>query len=271
MVAGIGSFKAAFAEKVKKTEKENVSKPPDKRVKSRAASKCSGEVEAIWGSFWGELPSKLRFSVAIPECTSAAPQFLGVQAGAVACGAEPDGLASWRLVLEGTRTVVAAPVAAMAAIFGHQDPSKYWKLLLDIDQVNLDKIVGCGGLHSVTYGQNEMCYLPCGWIFCEKIMSDKDMIGFVHRGLTLRDHEAYTELQRLRKLLASCKKDDAHLLKSITAISTEEARLKEIQLKSQKDAVAQRNAPEEPNAGGGGGVLPPPLAGKGKGGKSPEQ
>ena len=137
----------AFAEKVKKTEKENVSKPPDKRVKSRAASKCSGEVEAIWGSFWGELPSKLRFSVAIPECTSAAPQFLGVQAGAVACGAEPDGLASWRLVLEGTRTVVAAPVAAMADIFGHQDPSKYWKLLLDIDQVNLDKIVGCGGLH----------------------------------------------------------------------------------------------------------------------------
>ena len=108
MVAGIGSFKAAFAEKVKKTEKENVSKPPDKRVKSRAASKCSGEVEAIWGSFC----SKLRFSVAIPECTSAAPQFLGVQAGAVACGAEPDGLASWRLVLEGTRTVVAAPVAA---------------------------------------------------------------------------------------------------------------------------------------------------------------
>lgn len=60
--------------------------------------------------------------------------------------------------------MVAAPVAAMADIFGHQDPSKYWKLLLDIDQVNLDKMVGCGALHSVTYGQNEMCYLPCGWI-----------------------------------------------------------------------------------------------------------
>ena len=100
-------------------------------------------------------------------------------------------------------------------------------------------------------------------------MSDKDMIGFVHRGLTLRDGEAHTELQRLRKLLASCKKDDAHLLKTITAISTEEARLKEIQMKSQKDALAQRNAPEEPNADGqmAGGVLPPPLAG----GKSPEQ
>lgn len=53
-------------QKRSKTEKENVSKPPDKRVKKRAASKCSGEVEAIWGSFWGELPSKLRFSVAIP-------------------------------------------------------------------------------------------------------------------------------------------------------------------------------------------------------------
>ena len=105
-------------------------------------------------------------------------------------------------------------------------------------------------------------------------MSDKDMIGFVHRGLTLRDHEAHTELQRLRKLLASCKKDDSHLLKTINAISTEEARLKEIQLKSQKDALVQVKAPQEPNAearagqmaGGGGGVTPPPLAGKGKGG-----
>lgn len=110
-------------------------------------------------------------------------------------------------------------------------------------------------------------------------MSDKDMIGFVHRGLTLRDHEAHTELQRLRKLLASCKKDDSHLLKTITAISTEEARLKEIQLKSRQDTTVQANAPEEPNAearagqmaGGGGSMLPPPLAGKGKGGKSPEQ
>ena len=95
-------------------------------MKKRAASKCSGEVEAIWA-----VSGRVAFKTSFLSCNpvSTAPQFLGVQAGAVACGAKPDGLASWCLVLEGARTMVAAPVAAMADIFGHQDPSKYWKTI----------------------------------------------------------------------------------------------------------------------------------------------
>ena len=48
MLAGLNSFKVAFAERVKANIKQNVTKPPEKRSKARAVSKVTGAAVEMW-------------------------------------------------------------------------------------------------------------------------------------------------------------------------------------------------------------------------------
>lgn len=68
-------------------------------------------------------------------------------------------------------------------------------------------------LYQVTYSKGEVCYLPpAGWISCERVLHDKDLIGFVLRGVSSFDKDkAYSELQLARKLLVAAAKDDKAL------------------------------------------------------------
>lgn len=210
MLAGLNSFKVAFAERVKANIKQNVTKPPEKRSKARAVSKVTGAAVEMWQNLEKTFPPCLQLAKMDGLMCEAC--YLGVESGNIACGGEPDYMASLRLVVEGTRTFVAAPITAMSAAFGPLEPSQYWKKFMDISADSLADLESTGRLYQVTCGKNEMCYLPSGWIFGERILDSQDMIGFTVRGLSQSEvTQCLGELELLQKLLNQNKKEEKGL------------------------------------------------------------
>ena len=208
--AGLNGFKNAFAERVKNNAKQNIAKPPEKRSKARAALKMSGPASEMWQSFEKSFPPSLQFKKL--DGLMCEPCYLGVEAGNVGCGVEPDYMASLRLVLEGTRTLIAAPVSALNTVFGAMEPSLYWKKFMDASIEELGELEKTGQLYQATYGKHELCYLPTGWVFGERILDAKDMIGFTVRGLCqMETKSCYSEIQLIRKLLQQSQKEEKGL------------------------------------------------------------
>lgn len=213
MEAGLAAFKTAFAERVKANTKQNITKPPEKRSKARAVSKMTGAAKEMWQNLEKTFPNSLQL-INLANCPGLMcdPCYLGVEAGNVACGGEPEYVASLRLVMEGARTFIAAPVTSMYEVFGAEEPSVYWKKFLDASIEDVAKLGKTNCLYQVTCGKGEMCYLPYGWIFCEKVLGDEDMVGFTVRGLCKGDGErSFSEVQLIRKLMSQHKKDEKNL------------------------------------------------------------
>lgn len=213
MEAGLSAFKNAFSERVKSNNKQNITKPPEKRSKARAVSKMTGAAAEMWQSLEKILPNSLQLAKPA-NCPGLMcdPCYLGVEAGNIACGGEPDYVASLRLVMEGTRTFIAAPISSMYEVFGAEEPSVYWKKFLDVSAEDVANLQATNCLFQVTCGKGEMRYLPYGWIFGEKVLDDQDVIGFTVRGLCRSDGErALSEVQLIRKLLVQHKKEEKNL------------------------------------------------------------
>ena len=250
MKTGIASFKVAFQERIKKSEKDNATKAPEKRSKARAASKLAGEVSVAFSSFFQDIPSGLRLGVPLEgfAATSTAPQFWGVQNGAMVAGAEPDGLASCRLILQGTRMVLASSVQSLCELFGALEPSMFWKYLMEIKKEDLEKLTANKGLYSATYSAGEMYYLPAGWVFCERVLQGEDLVGLLQRGLTTEDQHTYTQLQVIRKCLTVGKKDDTNVSEALSAWgkANEVAKAKAIEAIAGKGKGKKVEEPKQP-------------------------
>eukprot|EP00435_Cladocopium_sp_Y103_P054893 s381_g18.t1 len=202
ILAATEYFSAAFTSK---DEQANAQKPVDKRTKSRAAAKISGdagtEVLEIFKKFFlrqglnpahegqCELCEPYHFGVQGPgfSCTGAA-----MKCGSVMSGAEQEQLASLRLVLRGTRTVLCSPVSDVLNLMNEcgiplktqMDSSAVWSFYMDLSEQMAQKMVDDGGkLFQCTQGVGDILYIPCGYVFAEKIGLDADCSGFVLRGL----------------------------------------------------------------------------------------
>ncbi|CAJ1382744.1 unnamed protein product [Effrenium voratum] len=204
MAAQSTAFKTAFAEKIKAMARSNMSKPPEQRTKARAAAKLSQEALDAWSAFESVLPAELILGAvpgSTPSPTAGLPSHLGIQAGSVAAGAETDWLASIRLLTAGTRTLVIASLSKLVQVFGRCEPSSLWKRFLDMTPKEAAELGRVGALQAVTHGPQELLYLPCGWIFAEKVMDNADLAGFVVRGVTAKDTHAFSELTLLNNML----------------------------------------------------------------------
>lgn len=268
MEVGLNSFKTAFAERVKANNKQNITKPPEKRSKARAVSKVTGAAVEMWQNMEKTFPP--CFQLTKIDGLMCEPCYLGVEAGNMACGGEPDYMASLRLVVEGTRTFVAAPITAMSAVFEPLEPSQYWKKFMDISAEDLVHTQATGRLYHVTCGKNEMAYLPSGWIFAERILDCQDMVGFTIRGLSqVEVNQCEEELQLARKLLNQHQKEEKGL--SILVENIGIIRAKEQEKAAAAAAVAATPAAEavSPDAAK---AIPASAGktGKGKGGKAVE-
>ena len=92
----------------------------------------------------------------------------GLAGGSLMSGAEQEQLASLRLVLRGNRTV---------------DASAVWSFYMDLSEQMAHKMLEGGGkIFQCTQGPGDMLYLPCGYVFAEKV-GDADCLGMVLRGL----------------------------------------------------------------------------------------
>eukprot|EP00435_Cladocopium_sp_Y103_P037945 s774_g10.t1 len=266
MEAGLNSFKAAFAERVKANNKQNITKPPEKRSKARAVSKVTGAAVEIWQNMEKTFPP--CFQLTKIDGLMCEPCYLGVEAGNMACGGEPDYMASLRLVVDGTRTFVAAPITAISAVFGPMEPSQYWKKFMDISAEDLVHTEATGRLYQITCGKNEMAYLPSGWIFAERIMDCQDMIGFTIRGVSQAEvNQCYEELQLARKLLNQHQKEEKGLpilVENISMIRAKEQEKAAAAAAVAAPAAAAEVSPDTAKA------MPASAGktGKGKGGKA---
>lgn len=219
------TFETAFASHIKTVEKNNLTKPPEQRIKARAASKFMGQGLVIWNDF-----SKQFF----PGMVSQDPDLpcdvchIGVQAGAVTSAAEKAWVGSWRVSTVGTRTVVAVAAHTMQECFGSMNPVKYWDKLLSFGSVAEDEFQDGASsdlffknLFVGTLGPKEFLWLPAGWIFAENVMAGKDLQGVMMRGVHPRNASALNELLLIQKLIKNNPplKEDLDLNKVIEHLS----------------------------------------------------
>lgn len=208
MAGSMQGFQNAFTSHVKSVEKTNLTKSPENRTKARAASKVLGQAGIVLFDF---LKSKLGCLCPLPvENLNCELSHFAVQAGTVTGAAEKGWCGSLRVAVSGTKTVFAISAANMHSIQGVADPCDYWKTMLAPESIkNQEKFMQC--VMAGTVGPFDFIWLPAGWIFAENIMQDRDLVGFVIRGVSSRNPLAHDQLQLVRKLLNSANKTDADL------------------------------------------------------------
>ena len=221
MKQSVDSFDAAFARHVKSNEKSNMTKPPEARSKVRAASPLfSAEANDAWASF---CTSNLMAHM-VPEEVGAVGKSVvhaGVQAGASTGAAEKGWQASLRLSISGTKTILACSAETAIATFGVMDPTAMWQKFLEMRPEDVQRMVDLprkeATLWAGTVGPNELFYLPAGWMFAESVLPKADFMGILCRGV-INEGSAYNQLQAIRKLLSSVKKNDAELEAVVAAL-----------------------------------------------------
>lgn len=218
----VDSFDAAFARHVKSNEKSNMTKPPEARSKMRAASPLfSAEAFDAWASF---CTSNLMADMVPQEVRAIGKSVchVGVQAGASTGAAEKGWQASLRLSISGTKTILACSAETAVATFGVMDPTAMWQKFLQMSPEDVQRMVDLPRkeitLWAGTVGPNEMFYLPAGWMFAESVLPKADCMGILCRGV-VNEGSAYNQLQAVRKLLSSVKKNDAELEAVVAAVA----------------------------------------------------
>jgi len=248
----VDSFDAAFARHVKSNEKSNMTKPPEARSKVRAASPLfSAEANDAWASFC----TSNFMAHMVPEEVGAVGKsvlHVGVQAGASTGAAEKGWQASLRLSISGTKTILACSAETAIATFGVMDPTALWQKFLQMSPEDVQRMVDLQRkeitLWAGTVGPNELFYLPAGWMFAESVLPKADCMGILCRGV-INEGSAYNQLQAIRKLLSSVKKNDAELDAVVAALAALEKRALASTVPTEPEPAALASPGPKPSPG----------------------
>ena len=222
METALTGFKTAFATHVRSVEKANMTKPPDQRSgKVRCSSKLIPPAASEYVFFIEKVMPELLFEKNAGSASITA-EALGVQAGCISAASEKGWMASLRMAVTGTKTVMVCSARSAYALFGSKDPTSYWQDLMQIKDSDMARLEECGAsMWSGTVGPKEVLYLPPGWIFAEKVMDKVDLVGFIVRGILKSiGNEVYDDMQLVRKLLHSCNKEDSDLGAAVQKMSS---------------------------------------------------
>ena len=139
-------------------------------------------------------------------------------------GSEQEQVASVRYVSQGCRTVICASVVDIAASMKKHGVAKItfpglWKHFLDLNENGLQDLLATGGrLFSLTQGAGDLLYMPCGFVWAEKISQSSDCHGIVLRGLVTSTHDS------MAKKRVECIKE----ISSVSACTTGCAKIDEV-------------------------------------------
>ena len=132
MESAFNGFKTAFATHVRTVEKANMTKPPDQRSgKVRCSSKLIPPAASEYVFFIEKVMPELLFEKNAGSASITAEAF-GVQAGCISAASEKGWMASLRMAVTGTKTVMVCSARSAHALFGSKDPTSYWQDLMQI-------------------------------------------------------------------------------------------------------------------------------------------
>ena len=186
--------------------------------KARAAAKLPAETTAeIFQGFQAVL-SNPAF-VHVEDLPSSAAQVFGIQSGGYMSGAEPDSLASCRILTQGFRTVITTDASSLMEVMAafniptsQMSPPECWKFFLNCSEQQIQALVEKQALHCVTQGAFEMLFMPPGMVWADRSVNESDVYGFLTRGLLRTvsgDSNCLTHLEAIRASMQNNAGSDA--------------------------------------------------------------
>lgn len=124
-----------------------MTKPPDQRSgKVRCSSKLIPPAAVEYLLFIEKVMPSLLFEKNADSASITAEAF-GVQAGCICAASEKGWMASLRMAVTGTKTVMVCSARSAHALFGTKDPTSWWQDLMQIkdsDMVLNIVVLQCG-------------------------------------------------------------------------------------------------------------------------------
>ena len=140
------------------------------------------------------------------------PAMFGIAKSSVHCGMEPDGLASVRFTLQGTRSVVIMPLVHLLRFMRMKSIQEsnlvYPRACIFMKAMTLpflQEYVKTDGakIFATTISSEHVLYVPSNMIVLERVNAQEDAIGFLARGLVKADKTAAESFAEILKFPAT--------------------------------------------------------------------